>query len=532
MNVKEATLDGTIAPPSLVACMGSAPNIVFTSTLGSPSQYIWMNGSQPVAGAPNSPVFTPTQSGNYWPVLVSSDGCTTSIMSTKAIPVTLKNPPYVNISGTANICEGSSTVLTGIVTDNTLEYQWKKGNSVIVPWASSPYPIAISTGPLSAGTYVYTLEVRTPGTSGCTSSKSFTVTVNSPPAPISVTYSMVGCQPYQVMLTASGPSAGVYNWSNGMTGQSITVNEGGAYQVIYTAPSGCKVVGNVQVPLSLESLMWVFPTGCYDECLRKNYVLGPKGVFDHHDWLLFGNSIQSGNNDYIYPLYIGAAGTYQLQIDHLGCQFTSGTMNYYPGKECGYETECKLEASIKDMKWVGDHYNVYGVIYNGGSQPISLTVSSLNGFGIYLPSIITIPAGGVYDMNANPLAFYPNSNFQGADEILFSNETCKFTTKAVDPNWMGMKNAGRSVAATSVSSLKMTPNPAKEKVKISYNTGNEKLLAKQVTVFDAMGNVKFRKELKTASGEVDVEVTSWLQGVYIVIVQTGDTSLKGKLIKN
>ncbi|WP_336703481.1 PKD domain-containing protein [Chryseobacterium indologenes] len=532
VNVKEATLDGTIAPPSLVACMGSAPNIVFTSTLGSPSQYIWMNGSQAVPGAPNSPVFTPTQSGNYWPVLVSSDGCRTSVMSTKAIPVTLKNPPYVNISGVANICEGSSTVLTGIVTDNTLEYQWKKGNSVVVPWTSAPYPIAISTGPLTAGTYVYTLEVRTPGTSGCTSSKSFTVTVNSPPAPISVTYNMASCQPYRVVLTASGPSAGVYNWSNGMTGQSITVYEGGAYQVIYTAPSGCKVVGNVQVPLSLESLMWVFPTGCYDECLRKNYVLGPKGVFDHHDWLLFGNSIQSGNNDYIYPLYIGAAGTYQLQINHLGCQFTSGTMNYYPGKECGFETECKLEASIKDMKWVGDHYNVYGVIYNGGSQPISLTVSSLNGFGIYLPSIITIPAGGVYDMNANPLAFYPNSGFQGTDEILFSNETCKFTTKAVDPNWMGMKNAGRSVMATSVSSLKMTPNPAKEKVKISYNTGSEKLLAKQVTVFDAMGNVKFRKELKTPSGEVDVDVTSWLQGVYIVIVQTGDTSLQGKLIKN
>jgi hypothetical protein len=43
-----------------------------------------------------------------------------------------------------------------------------------------------------------------------------------------------------------------------MVGQSIVVNEGGAYQVTYTAPSGCKVTGNVQVPLSLESLMWVF----------------------------------------------------------------------------------------------------------------------------------------------------------------------------------------------------------------------------------------------------------------------------------
>lgn len=533
ISVKEATLDGNMAPPALVACIGSAPNIIFTSTLGSPSHYIWMNGSQPVAGAPDAPVFTPAQSGSYWPVLVSADGCRTSIMSTKAIPVTLKNPPYVNISGKANICEGSSAILSGIVTDTTLEYQWKKNGGLISgPWSPGPYPIVLDTGSLPAGTYVYTLEVRTPGTSGCMSSKNFTVTVSPPPSPVTVSYSLVSCQPYKIKLTASGPSAGDYNWSNGMTGQSITVNEGGAYQVIYTAPSGCKVVGNTEVPLSIESLMWVFPTGCYDECLRKNYILGPKGVFDHHEWQLFGNNIQSGNNDFIYPLYINAPGTYQLQIDHLGCQFTSGTMNYYPGKECGFETDCKLETSIKGMKWVGDHYAVTGTLHNMGSQPISLTVSSLNGYGSYIPSIITIPAGGVYDMNANPLAFYPNSSFQGTDEILFSNETCKFTTKATDPDWMGMRSAGRSVIAASVSSLKMIPNPAKEKVKISYNTGSEKLLAKQITVFDAMGNVKFRKELKAASGEVDVEVTSWLQGVYIVIVQTGDTSLQGKLIKN
>ncbi|RTZ46065.1 hypothetical protein EJ377_16185 [Chryseobacterium arthrosphaerae] len=42
-----------------------------------------------------------------------------------------------------------------------------------------------------------------------------------------------------------------------------------------------------------------------------------------------------------------------------------------------------------------------------------------------------------------------------------------------------------------------------------------------------MGNVKFRKELKASSGEVDVEISGWLQGVYIVIVQTGDTSMQG-----
>ncbi|UKB81041.1 PKD domain-containing protein [Chryseobacterium sp. MEBOG07] len=535
INVNEALLSGNLIPINAVACAGSAPTITFNNTsIGTIYQYIWMNGNQPVPGAPNSASFTPTQSGTYWPVLVSTDLCRTSIMSTNPATVTIKNAPYVNISGTANICQGSSTTLSGLVTDNTLQYQWKKNGALAsAAWASGPYPISFNTGSLTAGTYVFTLEVRTPGASGCVSSKNFTVTVSAPPSPVTIAYSLVSCQPYRIKLTASGPSAGNYNWSNGMSGQSITVNEGGAYQVIYTAPSGCKVSNYVEVPLSLESLMWVFPTGCYDECLReKNYILGPKGVFDHHDWMLFGNSIQTGNNNFIFPLYIGAPGTYQLQVNHLGCQYTSGTMNYYPGKECGYETDCKIEGGIKGMKWVGDHYAVFGTIHNAGGQPISLNVSSVNGYGTYIPSIITIPAGGMYDMNANPLAFYPNPNFQGADEVLFSNETCKFSTKAVDPDWMGMRSASRSVTVTAVSSLKMIPNPAKEKVKISYNTGNEKLLAKQITVFDAMGNIKFRKEVKAASGEVDVEISSWLQGVYIVIVQTGDTSLQGKLIKN
>ncbi|MFZ4929589.1 PKD domain-containing protein [Chryseobacterium sp. Mn2064] len=532
ISIKAAVLDGNIVPINAVGCIGSGPTISFVSTIGTPTSYIWMNGSQPVNGAPNSMTFTPTQSGSYWPVLVSADGCKTNIMSTKAATVTLKTPPYVNISGKANICAGSSTVLSGIVTDNTLEYQWKKNGSVVAAWASSPYPIVYNTGSLTAGTYVYTLEVRTPGTSGCTSSKNFTLTVSNPPSPVSITYSLLSCQPYQVKLTASGPSVGDYNWSNGMSGQSIVVNEGGAFEVTYTAPSGCKVSSQTQVPLSLESLMWVFPTGCYDECYRKSYILGPKGIFDHHEWQLFGNSIQSANNNFINPLYLGTSGTYQLQINHLGCQYTSGNLNYFPGKECGVETDCKLDAKIKGLEWAGDHYNVHGVIINSGSQAITLNVSSANGYGSYFPSIITIPAGGMYDLNSNSFVFYPNSNFSGSDEILFMNETCKFITKIVDPNWEGGIKAKRGVSVTSAPSLKMLPNPAKEKVKISYNTGNESLQAKQVTVFDAMGNIKFRKELKASSGQVDVEVSSWLQGVYIVIVQTGDTSLQGKLIKN
>ena len=56
----------------------------------SPSSYIWMNGDQPVPGAPNTDSFTPTQSGNYWPILLNANGCRDIGMAKKIIPIIIK----------------------------------------------------------------------------------------------------------------------------------------------------------------------------------------------------------------------------------------------------------------------------------------------------------------------------------------------------------------------------------------------------------------------------------------------------------
>ncbi|AZA90267.1 Microbial collagenase precursor [Chryseobacterium nakagawai] len=538
--VKDANFTGNVLPLSAVACEGSAPVVSFSPIGTAPSGYIWMNGSQQVPGAPNSMSFVPTQSGSYWPVLISPEGCRSNIMSEKAVPITIKKPPYVSISGQTNICSGSSAILNGIVTANNLEYRWKKNGAPIGTLWSNTFPIVFSTGALSAGTYTFTLEVRNPGTTDCTSSKDFIVTVSNPPAQPTITYTQIECTPYKVKLTASGPANGEYNWSNGMTGQSIVVGEGGVYKVIYTAPTGCKTDNEIAVPLSIESLMWVFPTGCYDYCRDKQrYVLGPKGTFDYHQWELFGTSLQNGTNDIIYPFYyVSSAGTYRLKIEQnmpsgQKCEFYSGPLNYYPGKDCGVETQCDVDVKIEAFKWDGDHYNVHGMIYNNGGMPIMLNISSLNGYGTYFPSMITIPAGGTYDMNSNPLMFYPNANFPGGtDAILFmGQEDCKFVAEPQIIGKPSIANAGKP-SLTTASSLKLMPNPAKDIVKVSYNTGNEKLPATQIKVFDTMGNVKFHKELKSSSGEVNVDVSNWLQSTYIVIVQAGEKSLQSKLIKN
>lgn len=536
ITVNVANLDGDYDFYSSVGCVGNGPTITVIPS-GNVGAYIWMNGSQPVPNAPNSPSFTPTESGMYWPILQSPQGCNSYAMSADVATITLLNAPFVNISGKANICANQSATLTGIVTDSNLEYRWGVNSSPTGLWTSLPMPAPIiyNTGTLSAGTYTYFLEVRPLGTTnGCVGSKSFTVTVSSPPTVPTITSTIQGCQPYKVLLTASGPSAGQYNWSNGMEGQSIEVYEGGAYQVTYTAPSGCKVSTQVQIPLSIESLMWVFPTGCYDECRGDRYIIGPKGVFDSHQWQLFGNNIQSGVNDFIYPLFMNTAGTYQLQINQSGCTVTSGAMNFFPGGDCNSEPECKFDAHVEAMKWNGDHFILSGVINNYSSQPMTITISSINGFGSYIPSLITIPAGGTYDMFTNPIAFYPNSSFPGgADEILFdAGNGCKFATKVEIPDYINKSSTVMYVDnKTSESLLKIFPNPAKEKVNISFNTGSEKEKAKQMQIFDVRGTIKYSKDLKSSSGLLEVQIDDWLQGVYIVIIHTDGKPLQNKLIK-
>lgn len=79
--------------------------------------------------------------------------------------------------------------------------------------------------------------------------------------------------------------------------------------------------------------------------------------------------------------------------------------------------------------------------------------------------------------------------------------------------------------------MKIFPNPAKEKVTVSFNTGNDKEKAKQIQIFDVRGSVKYTKELKSSSGELEIQVDDWLQGVYIVIIHTDGKALQGKLLK-
>ena len=145
------------------------------------------------------------------------------------------------------------------------------------------------------------------------------------------------------------------------------------------------------VPHNLESLMWIFPTGCYDICPKEGYIVGPRGEYDYHEWQLFSNSQQSGNG-FIYPYWPNQPGSYQLMINDGTCSYTSGTMTLNPDPDkCGFEYYCEIKAHIEYVKQTDGPYLVFGVIHNFGSNSLTLNLTSgnnsgfsLNGFNYFL----------------------------------------------------------------------------------------------------------------------------------------------------
>jgi len=343
---------------------------------------------------------------------------------------------------------------------------------------------------------------------------------------------MIQCLPYQVELTVQNPGAGTYNWSNGAFGSSIVVTKGGLYQVIYTAPSGCKSSVQISVPHSVEDLMWIFPTGCYDMCPGDAYIVGPYGTFTNHEWQYFGTMQQGGYPGFVDPYWPQNTGTHNLLLQQGLCSLQSGDMNISPSANnpgCA-PRECKIEVVVKEVKRVGNTYLLYGDIFNFGTQSVTVTFSSANGFGNYTPGSMPISGGGSSPLN--PLIFTPNSSFPGgADEMLVTANVdgCKVLVKIIFDDGVYSKSSPAYVQTNS--ELFFVPNPAKEEVKISFDTGNTKVEAKTLYIYDQSGILKYQQKLQGSKGEARLNIGQWLQGMYLVSILTTADPLQGKLLK-
>ncbi len=210
------------------SCSASNGTATVTPSGGtSPYTYQWNNGQ-------TAQTATGLSTGNYTVTVTDANGCT------QAAVVTVNNTGNVSVTAAGNnpLCNGQCTgTATATPSGGTSPYTylWNNGQTS-----------SNATG-LCAGTYSVTLT----DVNGCTSTASIAI-VQPPVLTASIPSVNTICigQNSTLNANANGGTTGyTYNWSNGGTSASITVNPSvtTSYTVTVTDANGCTSTATVQV---------------------------------------------------------------------------------------------------------------------------------------------------------------------------------------------------------------------------------------------------------------------------------------------
>lgn len=297
---------------SLPVAMASASNNLdcneTTATLNTtgsdPGTYTWSGPGNPTGANP-----TVNMPGTYTLTVSSGNGCT----STQEVTITEDNAtPTASIMQPSAIdCNNSTVSLDGSGSSSGVTYLWSTGETT-----------ATTTTNMGAGTYTLTV---TNSSNGCTDEVSVVVDDNSTVVTADVdVQGQITCANGSVTLSAinvTGSSNPTYSWSNGMNGQTITVNTPGIVTLTVTdATTGC--TGDVMADVTSDTDIPVAVAGVSGElnCNNTSVVLSTAG------------STTGGNITASWsaadPNNVTTPGVYTLTITNNdnGCESTADVM--------------------------------------------------------------------------------------------------------------------------------------------------------------------------------------------------------------
>ncbi len=306
----------------LAICPGST--ISFTDqSIGTISSRAWsFPGGTPSSSSFLNPTITYNTPGTY-NVSLSVTGATGNDLETKSNYITVYAKPTVSIAGNANLCLGSSTLLTANASAGSgsiSSYQWYRNG---VPTGSNSSTLSATL----AGTYTVLV---TNSNSCSTTSAAITVTSIALPTVALAGASASFCQGNSVLLTAtaSSPTGSItsYVWSrngsvlSGLSTSSIQVNQLGSYTVIVTNSAGCIAGSNSFTISSVIDTPIAAINGSAILCPNASNVLSASvtssSAVSFYQWQL--NGINTGSNS--ANLNITQGGTYTLSLlNNGGC---------------------------------------------------------------------------------------------------------------------------------------------------------------------------------------------------------------------
>ncbi|GAB4054832.1 T9SS type A sorting domain-containing protein [Spirosoma litoris] len=201
------------------------PSVCIGSSLALTSSYdnvTWLNQSTNATVATTRTLST-TSAGNYYVRYRDVSGCdfTSNVLNVTVNP--LPATPTITNDKSTTFCFGDNTALRA--SSDNVQYNWSDGQKNKV----------VNIG--SSGSYFLTVTDQ----NGCTSATSNTIIVTANPVPAKPVVSTNGpttfCADRTITLTA--PQETAYQWTNGQTTQSITLNQSGTFSVRTRNQYGC-----------------------------------------------------------------------------------------------------------------------------------------------------------------------------------------------------------------------------------------------------------------------------------------------------
>ncbi|MFN7115329.1 MAG: gliding motility-associated C-terminal domain-containing protein [Saprospiraceae bacterium] len=241
--------------------------------------------------------------GVYSITVTDANGCSASA-NTRVVELPLPTPQFARVN---NLCVNETVTLS--LTTPFRQYAWSDG--------SQQNALRVSQG----GTYAVTVTDE----NGCSGSVS--TVINAFPNPtVTIAAKSTLCQGTSAGLKAT-PGFTAYQWSNGGTQDSITIQNGGNYSVTVTDNNGCEAADTVNI-LTISAP--IADAGkdqalnCNTRSVQVGAILAEQGSY-RFTWL--GPGINNSNVNQQRP-FVTLPGNYTLVVlDTLnGCQSTAATV--------------------------------------------------------------------------------------------------------------------------------------------------------------------------------------------------------------
>jgi uncharacterized repeat protein (TIGR01451 family) len=289
INVNVSTPTATITPsgPTTFCAGGSV-----TLTANAGSSYLWSNGA-------TTQSIVVTTGGSYSVTVTNAAGCSATSAAT-TVGILVLPTATITPSGPTTFCQGGSVTLTADPGDSWLWSNGATSQSILVTTPGN-YSVTVTDG-------------------GCsTTSAEETVTVNPiPDATVNASGPTAFCAGGSVTLTAPAGMAN-YNWSNGGTGQSITVNAAGTFSVTVTDANGCVNTSSpVIVTVEPAPTATIAASGATTFCAGGSVTLSANGGMAGYLW---------SNGATTPSINVTTGGSYTVTVtDASGCTATSAPM--------------------------------------------------------------------------------------------------------------------------------------------------------------------------------------------------------------